>query len=196
MRLREQTVDALKQSPLLRYGSRRLVADLVERFGVQTVRRTGPNALVIGDLAILVVIEGQVIVGEAGGALPSVDLGPGVYLGDDARFVRPGRDAKVFIEPRDAETAEIYVVEKRELGRVLEASPTLERSFDAQLLDRILGGPGEPEPDAPLRRGPLAPTAPQAPGAARTSAGSSPFAGAPLPGRAGPRVGGEETEET
>lgn len=83
--LRERALTMLKNHPLCRNTSRRLVIDMIDKVGIARVGRGGaPPIVEHKQPAILVVLEGALVVDDGAKV---VVLQPGVYLRNDPQFV-------------------------------------------------------------------------------------------------------------
>lgn len=76
--LRERATNALKRTDLFRHVGRRVLGDLVDKFGLTPVGRPGERVVLENvEPAVLVVLEGAL---EVQGGKHPVVLQPGVYL--------------------------------------------------------------------------------------------------------------------
>lgn len=107
--LRERATNALKRTDLFRHVGRRVLGDLVDKFGLTLVSRPG-EGVVLEDVepAVLVVLEGAL---EVGGKHPVV-LQPGVYLRNHPLFLEVHWDGSR-IEAVGATPVRVFLLDAR-----------------------------------------------------------------------------------
>jgi hypothetical protein len=135
--LRERAAHALKGHDLFRHVSRRILIDLVDKFGLERVGPIGTPPIAAAHApAVLVVLEGALRIEEPGPIPPTI-LTPGIY----ALHQRPLRDVNwgtgPIVSAAEQRTARVFVVTRAHLIQD-ELPQILVNAMDGGELQRLV----------------------------------------------------------